>query len=73
MFYIQVLAEEAHPLENLDRGAAQESLSKAQSELNSAANDKVRVFDYNFENFCPYYSLAITFLNFRLLSKSALS
>lgn len=37
----QVLAEEAHPLENLDRAAAQESLNKAQSELNSAANDKV--------------------------------
>ncbi|XP_026733111.1 ATP synthase subunit delta, mitochondrial [Trichoplusia ni] len=39
---VQVLAEEAHPLENLDRGAAQESLSKAQSELNSAANDKAK-------------------------------
>lgn len=38
---VQVLAEEAHPLENLDRGAAQEALSKAQSQLSSAANDKV--------------------------------
>ena len=41
MLMFQVLAEEAHPVENLDRGAAQESLSKAQSELNSAGNEKV--------------------------------
>lgn len=38
---LQVLAEEAHPLENLDRAAAQEALSKAQSEFNSAGNEKV--------------------------------
>ncbi|CAH2109309.1 unnamed protein product, partial [Euphydryas editha] len=36
-----VLAEEAHPLENLDRSAAQEALSKAQSEFNSASNEQV--------------------------------
>lgn len=36
-----MLAEEAHPLENLDRAAAQEALSKAQSEFNSAGNEKV--------------------------------
>ncbi|XP_022118372.2 ATP synthase subunit delta, mitochondrial [Pieris rapae] len=39
---VQVLAEEAHPLENLDRAAAQETLSKAQSEFNSAANEKAK-------------------------------
>ncbi|XP_026752071.1 ATP synthase subunit delta, mitochondrial [Galleria mellonella] len=39
---VQVLAEEAHPLENLDRSAAQEALSKAQSQLSSAANDKAK-------------------------------
>ncbi|KAJ8721462.1 hypothetical protein PYW07_002237 [Mythimna separata] len=39
---VQVLAEEAHPLENLDRAAAQESLSKAQSEYSSASNDKAK-------------------------------
>ncbi|XP_068632435.1 ATP synthase subunit delta, mitochondrial [Battus philenor] len=39
---VQVLAEEAHPLESLDRGAAQEALNKAQSELNSAANEKAK-------------------------------
>ncbi|KAJ0175512.1 hypothetical protein K1T71_008671 [Dendrolimus kikuchii] len=39
---VQVLAEEAHPLENLDRGAAQEALSKAQSEFSSAGNEKAK-------------------------------
>ncbi|CAG9578677.1 unnamed protein product [Danaus chrysippus] len=39
---VQVLAEEAHPLESLDRAAAQEALSKAQSELNSAANEQAK-------------------------------
>ncbi|KAJ8730752.1 hypothetical protein PYW08_002165 [Mythimna loreyi] len=39
---VQVLAEEAHPLENLDRAAAQESLNKAQSEYSSASNDKAK-------------------------------
>ena len=39
---VQVLAEEAHPLESLDRSAAQEALSKAQSELNSAGNEKAK-------------------------------
>ncbi|XP_063395339.1 ATP synthase subunit delta, mitochondrial [Cydia fagiglandana] len=39
---VQVLAEEAHPLESLDRGAAQEALSKAQSELSSASGDKAK-------------------------------
>jgi F-type H+-transporting ATPase subunit delta len=38
---VQVLAEEAQPIENLDASAARESLSKAQSELASASTDKV--------------------------------
>ncbi|XP_031625237.1 ATP synthase subunit delta, mitochondrial [Contarinia nasturtii] len=39
---VQVLAEEAHPLEDLDARAAQEALSAAQSELSSAKDDKAR-------------------------------
>ncbi|NP_001093091.1 ATP synthase subunit delta, mitochondrial [Bombyx mandarina] len=39
---VQVLAEEAHPLESIDRSAAQEALSKAQSEFNSASNEKAK-------------------------------
>ena len=39
---VQVLAEEAHPVESLDRSAAQEALSKAQSEFNSANNEKAK-------------------------------
>ncbi|XP_017876495.1 ATP synthase subunit delta, mitochondrial [Ceratina calcarata] len=37
---VQVLAEEAHLLENLDRSAASEALSKAQQQLSSATTDK---------------------------------
>lgn len=37
----QVLAEEAHPVESLDRSAAQDALSKAQQELNSASTEIV--------------------------------
>ncbi|XP_015518609.1 ATP synthase subunit delta, mitochondrial [Neodiprion pinetum] len=37
---VQILAEEAHPVENLDNGAAKEILSKAQQELSSASSDK---------------------------------
>ncbi|KAG8281614.1 ATP synthase subunit delta, mitochondrial [Homalodisca vitripennis] len=36
---VQVLAEEAHPVEDLDASAAREVLSKAQSELASASTD----------------------------------
>ncbi|KAL1138319.1 hypothetical protein AAG570_008383 [Ranatra chinensis] len=36
---VQVLAEEAHPLEDIDSGAAREALSKAQSDLSKATND----------------------------------
>lgn len=39
---VQVLAEEAHPLEDLDPRFAQEALSAAQSELSSAKDDKAR-------------------------------
>lgn len=36
----QVLAEEAHPVENLDNSAAREVLSKAQQQLSSASSEK---------------------------------
>lgn len=39
---VQVLAEEAHPLEDLDARSAQEALSAAQSELSSAKDDRAR-------------------------------
>lgn len=39
---VQVLAEEAHALEDLDARAAQEALSAAQSELSSAKDDQSR-------------------------------
>lgn len=39
---VQVLAEEAHPVENLDASAARDSLQKAQQEMSSAQNDMVR-------------------------------
>ncbi|XP_063704810.1 ATP synthase subunit delta, mitochondrial [Culicoides brevitarsis] len=39
---VQVLAEEAHPVENLDASAARECLTKAQQELSSAGDDKKR-------------------------------
>lgn len=39
---VQVLAEEAHPLEDVDARAAQEALTAAQSELSSAKDDKAR-------------------------------
>ncbi len=36
---VQVLAEEAVPVEHLDNHAAKEGLAKAQQELNSASGD----------------------------------
>lgn len=39
---VQVLAEEAHPLEDIDARAAQDALSQAQSELSSAKDDRAR-------------------------------
>lgn len=39
---VQVLAEEAHPVEDIDSRAAQEALSKCQSELSSAKDDQAR-------------------------------
>ncbi|XP_050300896.1 ATP synthase subunit delta, mitochondrial [Anthonomus grandis grandis] len=39
---VQILAEEAHPVENIDGSAARELLSKAQSQLSSAANDQAK-------------------------------
>ncbi|XP_034189502.2 ATP synthase, delta subunit [Osmia lignaria lignaria] len=37
---VQVLAEEAHPVENIDNSAAREVLSKAQQQLSSASSEK---------------------------------
>ncbi|XP_043592472.1 ATP synthase subunit delta, mitochondrial [Bombus pyrosoma] len=37
---VQILAEEAHPLENLDGTAARELLSKAQQQLSSASSEQ---------------------------------
>lgn len=39
---VQVLAEEAHNLEDLDPRAAQEALQQAQSQLSSAKDDAER-------------------------------
>lgn len=39
---VQVLAEEAHSLEDIDLSAAQEALSKSQSELSAAKDDRAR-------------------------------
>lgn len=38
---VQVLAEEAHPLDSLDAAAARECLTKSQQELSSATTDAV--------------------------------
>ncbi|OXU20667.1 hypothetical protein TSAR_004617 [Trichomalopsis sarcophagae] len=37
---VQVLAEEAHPVDSLDSSAAKDILSKAQQQLSSASSDK---------------------------------
>lgn len=39
---VQVLAEEAHPLDNVDRQAAQEALSRAQTALSQAGGEQAR-------------------------------
>uniref|UniRef100_A0A2M3Z256 ATP synthase F(1) complex subunit delta, mitochondrial n=1 Tax=Anopheles braziliensis TaxID=58242 RepID=A0A2M3Z256_9DIPT len=39
---VQVLAEEAHPVEDLDASACRELLTSAQSQLSSASGDKDR-------------------------------
>ncbi|XP_052868409.1 ATP synthase subunit delta, mitochondrial-like [Anopheles cruzii] len=39
---VQVLAEEAHPIEDLDASACRELLTNAQSQLSSASGDKDR-------------------------------
>jgi len=39
---VQVLAEEAHPIEDLDVRAAQDALAAAQSELSSAKDEQAR-------------------------------
>ena len=40
---VQVLAEEAHPIESLDLGACREILSGANSQLSSASTDVVSI------------------------------
>lgn len=47
---VQVLAEEAQPVENLDAAAAREILQKSQSQLSSATDEKVSV-EYIFGRF----------------------
>lgn len=42
---VQVLVEEAHPVESLDLSAAREVLSQSQSELSQAQTDKVNGID----------------------------
>ncbi|ESP00739.1 hypothetical protein LOTGIDRAFT_158030 [Lottia gigantea] len=37
---VQVLAEEAHPLENFDAGAVRDGLAKAQSAMSSASTEQ---------------------------------
>ena len=39
---VQILAEEAHKLEDLDANAARQALSDAQSELNSASGEEAK-------------------------------
>lgn len=39
---VQVLAEEAQPVENIDANAAREILQKSQNQLSSAGDEKVR-------------------------------
>ncbi|KAJ8917478.1 hypothetical protein NQ315_005525 [Exocentrus adspersus] len=39
---VQILAEEAHPVENLDASAARDILTKAQSQLSSASTDQAK-------------------------------
>ncbi|XP_066255313.1 ATP synthase subunit delta, mitochondrial [Euwallacea similis] len=39
---VQILAEEAHPIENIDASAARDLLSKAQSQFSSAANEQAK-------------------------------
>lgn len=39
---VQVLAEEAHPVEDLDLRAAQDALAAAQQELSSARDDQAK-------------------------------
>lgn len=43
---VQVLVEEAHPVEALDLSAAREVLSQSQSELSQASSDKVRKMSF---------------------------
>lgn len=39
---VQILAEEAHPLDAIDPSAAKQALTEAQAELNSASSDEAK-------------------------------
>lgn len=71
--HFQILAEEAHPVENLDASAAREVLSKAQSQLSSASTEEVRqiFLCYNVLLYFHYDTLrnARDFFHFRLEQK----
>lgn len=57
---VQVLAEEAHPVENLDAAAIRDLVSSAQSELNSASSEEV-----SFPKNVCYINLQFLFFLFR--------
>lgn len=54
-FIAKILAEEAHPVENIDASAARELLSKAQSQLSSAANEQVCLFVHHFSKVTKFF------------------
>lgn len=75
----QVLAEEAHPLENLDGSAARDILSKAQQQLSSASSDKdkaeaaiavevgealVQALNWTWNKYCVYGKIFAVSLNY---------
>lgn len=60
---VQVLAEEAHPVELLDLSAAREVLSQSQSQLTSATTDKVS------DKYCLTFIYFITIKYFILGSR----
>lgn len=73
--YLQVLAEEACLLSQIDAQAARENLSKAQSELSSAANDRVwvaNILKYSFYilyiwRISDYIKFSYTFLILKII------
>lgn len=68
---VQVLAEEAHPLENLDSSAARECLTKAQQELSSAASDVVSYYSIGIRMKVP--RTLLTFQFFQAKAEAAIA